>query len=788
MKHHPLASCEVCPIQKSNRGVFRGSINTEADYFFVSGAPTVQNIRTNQILSKQVKILLRPPSTSISGVPAFFCRPPNGFEITDEVINACKPAVMHEIDLAEGKIILLGKHAVNQVLGLKPKQAYGRFHKNGRIFALRHPVEILMWPTGSKAYLEDINRAFQDHQRYPPQIEAIVPTTINELKSALKSIGNPEVIAFDFETSGLAWTTDVPLNLGICWDDSGRTLIIPGDHPESPKNLLAVKGAIKVLNNWLKNIPTRVAHNSKFDEHFAENIGLELTATDDSLLLHFAADEEGPHGLKALARRYFDADDYEQILEQYLPKKGASYSNIPWDILNTYLGLDVYYTWVIFQHLKSLAVSEEVLDRPYRATLMRLNRSAYKMERRGFKVDREYLSQVSWFLEEQLQDIQKEMNRIVGDEVNPRSPQQMSEIIYEFLGVPYAPKPVFQNGKLLKKTSVSQPALDHLAKYNERGVLIEYSDPFVDALFRYRRRFKILSSYVIPLLAGSRADGRVHANIQLFAAVTGRISIVDPALQTIPRSTSDMFGALLRAAFIPSPGMLLIDADYSQAELRVWAALTGDPFLLDTYNNDRDLHSSTAEAIFGSEWTKEQRVAAKNVNFEYVFGGGGMFNLMQKGYSERAAQDFMRRYNEVLTVVEDWRARQVEFMQSHGYIESIFGYRRRFPIITRNNLDDAKKASWNQPVQNVASTINLLAADELIQEHEMAVMLPVHDNLVAEVPEDDAEADLKLMMEVQEKVGAECLPAVKWKSDGEILTRWSEPPQSFTDWLESKNV
>jgi DNA polymerase-1 len=314
-----------------------------------------------------------------------------------------------------------------------------------------------------------------------------------------------------------------------------------------------------------------------------------------------------------------------------------------------------------------------------------------------------------------------------------------------------------------------------LAIENEFGEVVGYKDEFADLLFKYRRVHKIQSSYILNLLEAMDKEQRVHYTAMVHGTETGRISIRNPALQTLPRDTTDRYGATVRSAVIAAPGYVLVMPDFSQAEMRVFACLTMDPFLLGVYRDGRDIHTEVTVGMFGEHWKKEHRMIVKRFNFGYIYGGGYAI-LHDSQIPEAEARKFMKSYQDNMQVAHKWREAQLDVLKAKGYVESPFGRRRRYPVITRANQLEAKHSGINMPVQSAASDLNQLAAIQL-QREGFRVLLTIHDGMIIEVPTEDAQQAAVRIKDVMESTASQRFPQVPWKVDVDIADRWAEVPE-----------
>jgi uracil-DNA glycosylase family 4 len=252
---------------------------------------------------------------------------------------------------------------------------------------------------------------------------------------------------------------------------------------------------------------------------------------------------------------------------------------------------------------------------------------------------------------------------------------------------------------------------------------------------------------------------------------------------TIPRPDDperrgyDVFedGAVIRGAIVAAPGNVVVVADYSQAELRVLAALSGEPFLLQAYRDERDIHSEVAIKMYGEHYSKEQRVKCKMFNFSYVYGGNEFSFAEDAGLPINIARQFVRDYDKLMPVALQYKKDQYAKLKEQGYVSTFFGRRRRFPLITSENQDEARKASVHAPVAGTASDLTLLALIRCVNQG-IPVVLPVHDSIVTDSPQDRAEEHAEAVATAMMETGQKYLKDVPWKVDKEISNRWVKPP------------
>jgi DNA polymerase I len=367
------------------------------------------------------------------------------------------------------------------------------------------------------------------------------------------------------------------------------------------------------------------------------------------------------------------------------------------------------------------------------------------MERTGIKVDRGMLGKMSAVMEKRLSELTGDIYAAAGMEFNINSPRQLGEVLFEKLNLP-----------ILKKTrktgghSTDQGVLEELARTYDLPRLI----------LEYRQIAKLRSTYVevIPLLINP-ATGRIHTSFNQTGAATGRLSSSDPNLQNIP-IRSEM-GRLIRGAFVPDKGNVLISADYSQVELRVLAHLSKDEVLVSAFRADEDIHERTACEVFSEEEFKnraECRRRAKAINFGIVYGQSS-FGLSQTlGISREKARDFIDRYFERYSGVREWLDRTMEEARRTGQVETLYGRIRPVPEINGKDFNArnfAERIAVNSPIQGTAADIVKIAMiriHHVLNERRLSakLLLQVHDELVLEAPAEEVENVRDLVREEME--------------------------------------
>ena len=348
---------------------------------------------------------------------------------------------------------------------------------------------------------------------------------------------------------------------------------------------------------------------------------------------------------------------------------------------------------------------------------------------------------------------------------NINSPKQLGEVLFEKLGMPAYKK---------TKTGYSTNAevLDKL-----RG-----AHPIVGEVLEYRQYAKLKSTYVDGLLKVISPDGRVRTSFQMTVTATGRLSSTEPNLQNIPTRTE--LGSELRRMFTAEPGKVLVDADYSQIELRLLAHISGDEAMREAFLSGEDFHTVTAAHVFGVEIgqvTQNMRRAAKAVNFGIVYGISAFSLSQDLGVTVAEAKAYMEAYFARFPGVKEYMESVVEQARAAGYVETMFHRRRALPEIRASNFNTrafGERVALNMPIQGAAADIIKLAmvrvSDRLKREGLRAkLIMQVHDELIVECPEDEAERVKTLLTQEMEEVYALAVPLTAEAHSGK-------------NWLEAK--
>ncbi len=383
------------------------------------------------------------------------------------------------------------------------------------------------------------------------------------------------------------------------------------------------------------------------------------------------------------------------------------------------------------------------------------------MELCGFEVDKEGIAKYGEWLGEELNKLQTEIYDLSGESFNINSPKQLGVILFEKLGLPCKKK---------TKTGYSTNAdvLEALRPHH----------PIIDKILYYRKLAKLKSTYADGLLKVVAADGRIHTSFNQTETRTGRISSLEPNLQNIPIRTE--LGSRLREYFTAQEGYTLIDADYSQIELRVLAHLANDENMINAFNEGKDIHTITASQVFDmpeNMVTSQMRSRAKAVNFGIVYGIGA-FSLSQDiGVSVAEAKRYIEGYLQTYSGVREFMKKAIETATEKGYSETLFNRTRPLPELSSSNKmlkSFGERVAMNMPIQGTAADIIKIAMIKVYKRlkaegFSAKLILQVHDELIVEAPKDEAERVKSLLAdEMQNAVNLR----VKLIADANIGENW----------------
>jgi len=384
------------------------------------------------------------------------------------------------------------------------------------------------------------------------------------------------------------------------------------------------------------------------------------------------------------------------------------------------------------------------MEKLYREIELPLCTVLYRMEKRGICIDRQQLEQFGEMLAQRIADCETLIYSYSEGKFNINSTKQLGELLFEKLGLPPVKK---------TKTGYSTNA-EVLEKLKDKH-------PIIPAIMDYRMLTKLKSTYADGLIKEIKADGRIHTTFQNLVTATGRLSSTEPNLQNIPVRTD--LGAEIRKMFVPKESCVLVDADYSQIELRVLAHIADDKTMQQSFIGGLDIHTATAAQVFGvsmEQVTPLQRRHAKAVNFGIVYGISEFSLAEDIGVSRYEARDYIDSYLTNYRGVRTYMKKVVEDAKKIGYTETMYGRRRYIPELSSSNFNvrsGAERIALNTPIQGTAADLIKLAmirVEEALNQNfpEARLLLQVHDELIVECPEEIASQVAALISEQMENV------------------------------------
>ncbi len=487
-------------------------------------------------------------------------------------------------------------------------------------------------------------------------------------------------------------------------------------------------------------------------------------------LLFSARVRKAGHNIKDLMRALLDEGlptdgfVFDTALAAYLLDATAGSYDLP-RLAQTYLGEelpDVQSVWALQPVLHEKMDAQAMLPL-YTDVELPLCPVLARMEQAGFLVDRKALYDFGESLTSSIEQLQQSIWALAGEPFNIQSPKQLGNVLFERLMLPA--------GKKTKTGwSTNAAVLDKL-----RG-----KHPIIEQILDYRTLTKLKSTYADGLLKEISADGRIHTNFQMTVTATGRLSSTEPNLQNIPVRRE--LGAQIRKMFVASPGKVLVDADYSQIELRLLAHIANDETMIAAFRSGEDIHAVTASQVFGvplAEVTPLQRSHAKAVNFGIVYGISAFSLAQDIGVFQNEAKAYMDSYFAKYHGVRTYMTRVVEQAKADGYVTTLFGRRRDLPELKSSNFNlrsFGERVALNMPIQGTAADIikaAMVRVDARMRAEKLQarLLLQVHDELIVECPAEEAETVRAILTEEMEHVVDYRVPLLV---DAKIGASWAE--------------
>ncbi len=586
--------------------------------------------------------------------------------------------------------------------------------------------------------------------------EVVIVRDEAALQEMVRRLEAAQWISFDLETDSLerlsagivgfclavepptAYYVPVGHLRGAAQADSGQMNLFAGSS-ELASGQLPIGRVVEAIRPAMTN-PTifKVAHNAKFDCMILERHGIQAYPVKfDTMIAEWLTDPSTKHkGLKDLSRHRLGAEmtEIEDLIGR--GKNQVTFGEVPIEVAAPYGAADADMTLRLLPPLQR-ELEEKGLTKLIDMEMELLPVIA-DMERAGVRIDTDFFRHMSQDLAAAMLKLEQTIYEIAGEPFNINSTQQLSDILFKKLQLPREGLKKIASGHY----STAADVLDGLKAADTTGI--------INAIIEYRELGKLKGTYVdaLPQMINP-ATGRIHTSFSQTGAITGRLASSNPNLQNIPIRSE--VGQRIRRGFITEPGWTFLSVDYSQVELRILAHISQDETLLEAFREDQDIHTATAAAIYSipvEKVTKNQRRFAKTINFGLIYGMGAFRLARETGLTLGEAESYVKKYFAQFPGIERYLEGTRQKARTDGYVETLFGRRRYFPVLktamsnaNRQAVQRAEREAVNHPIQGTAADIIKLAMirlhAELTARYKARLLLQVHDELLLEVPLDE---------------------------------------------------
>ena len=712
---------------------------------------------------KDSAIMSKKLATIITNVPVQFHE--EDYKLSEKNI----PALTEIFNLLEFKT--LGKRILGgdfEVVSEKAKEApvdlFGNPVKATKEKIIKTKTTVLDSEAGTQSVLAPNDELEMDTEDGEEGPQLVVNKNINNtehkyisvvgeaaIKKLVANLQGEKEICIDTETTGIDANNVSLVGLSISIKEhEGFYIPVANDGADE----LGIKNILSLFKPLFDNTNiTWIGQNLKYDFLVLKWYGVELKGkTFDTMLAHYVIEPEGRRSMDLLSAQFLG---YEPVsIESLIGKRGKNQGtmrDVPLEQITEYAAEDADITLQLKNCFAPL-INKRGVDKVFEEVENPLVRVLVDMEYEGVKVDTIFLKEYSAVLEEEAKKAEESVFEQAGVRFNLASPKQLGEVLFDILKLD--PK--------AKKTKTGQYATGEevLSKMAAKHKI-------VDDILNFREFTKLKSTYVdaIPELINPKT-GRIHTSYAQAVAVTGRLSSTNPNLQNIPIRSER--GREIRKAFIPrDPGRILVSADYSQIELRIVAAISGDPNMCEAFKQGKDIHTATAAKVYGikeADVTKEMRYKAKSVNFGIIYGQGAFGLADNLGISRTEAKEIIDNYKKEFPNIQKYMDTQINNAKELGYVETLMGRKRWLRDINSSNFTVrgfAERNAINSPIQGSAADMIKLAMirvhNEMKKKHwESKMILQVHDELVFDAVVDELDELKSLILTCM--TGAMLLP------------------------------
>jgi uracil-DNA glycosylase family 4 len=775
-RRHPLAECEVCPLAKEPNTVYVPSILPEgAKIAFIGEAPGRMEARDGKPFigpsGKLLDLVLDRHGISRSEVAltnAVSCNKPTGdITPTAAAIRACRPRLVAELESTD-VVVPMGNSAALSVLGevvkitqarIGPSKQGSPIFPDKRIIPTIHPAACLRYGDHFPYLVMDIGKINAENEiRWTEPVYKVWNThqeVIQGLNALARVCPTGSEVAVDIET-GVDKDQDFShpseiLCVGIAYAQD-KVVIIEREALKLP----VVKTALTRFLVGRKLI----CHNGKYDLQVLNNVWNLWDTTDelhlyfDTMLASYALDERpGTNSLDYNGQEILGTPDWKGVISRYI-SKGESYAKVPVDVLDKYNAYDCAVTWSLYQ-LFSTALERQGLRDLHDMMIAFSNALAY-VEKDGIKVDLKWNQQLFDEYSQILDPLETSLRQWVD---NPRSPKQVKEALAKHLGIDV--------------DKIGTTNAEALERYFEVGLARKQEDltKFCKLMLEYRLEHKRFSTYVKGLRKRTSKDGRIYPTYLIHGTTSGRLSSRNPNIQNQPRYS------IIRKQYIPGDGFIFVQGDYAGIENRVVAVESRDEYLLANLDG---WNRMVASRLYGEDYTEEQYVRAKAMVHGSNYGREAYSIAVEYDMSESEAQRYLNDYRSMIPDVIQWQQDITRHVLSGKPLQTKFGRKRRYHLITRDNQKDVIKEGLSFIPQSTASDINNNALVQLVDlsytkySGVMSVRIPVHDSILCEWREDLLEEGAHVMKEVMERAALLYTDIIPFNVEIEYGHNWGE--------------
>jgi uracil-DNA glycosylase family 4 len=743
---YPGARCWECPLQKKPMAPTQGP--KDSDVILVSRSPgfheAMAGIPFSGPSGKVLDHLLKQNGVTRNEIRitnTVLCAPDAG-KVPPDAIVACRDRLKREIKTAN-LVIACGSEAVNEIIGRGSIDSYRGYRirrGNKELVAANNPALVLHDDSMFPNLVRDFKRAFNPIPE--PKLPEV--TLFREEKDCIAILASMQgsndlggEIAVDIETrGGLSQFSSL---VSIQFSTSGNKAIVLGEPG------IVSDSSLRYLKQLLESSRRFIYHNGKFDvKVLRTTYGINARVDEDTLLLSYVLDERsggddliGVHGLEYLLMEEFGWPKYESENVRKFKKNGIVQD---WQEFSLYAGFDVAGTKQLYNLYRPQVRADVDLEKAYTKKLIPGSEVVTQMELCGMIYDIEAAADIlENDVNPELLRLREKIRDISGDPLlNPNSPQQLAVLFYDKWKIQHA----------MRKRPDMNRSVDDTARTEilEGRYTCKENTPveaFVKEYDRSQKLSKQANTYLKALITKAENDpanqSRVYTEFLLHGTNSGRPSARNPNLLNITRSGRHESIPDIRKLFRSSPGRQFVSFDYSQAELRCIACMSGDKELTRVYADALDLHNLAAENFYGKDYTNENRQSAKNMNFGVAYRQTAETFQEKHGIPKEEAAKFIKWWWNQFSGVAEWE-RQIEIdIRTKGVLTSPFGRKKRFHLLTRENINASYREGINFYPQSAAADLTLASCIEIsrnMDRRRAALCLTVYDSILADVEED----------------------------------------------------